>query len=627
MLRDLVVRWARCVLPALLLWACDSEVERPPTPTPDSGTMLVPDAATPDASTPIVETDAGTPDAGPSSCVQPKGPPPSPLGSSLGFLGQRDAIALDYDGCNSVVYAQVPGSTDDFLGRKMNNTSPADPCNGNGGHVARYRMDWAARKLRWVSEAFAVPQLIQSGSYQVISAYDPTITAFNGELWATFECISPTSRTADACLGPYNPATGKIDPARTVVAAVGGNANPNDPYIYSASVPYVLGFKGKVYLYWTAVKIRDADNKWDSLTARGMELTQESAGLRRLWAAGVGGPVKAYDPARNIEVWGLGSDNQSNKTADLQGLFADGDYLYAIAALGGEGCLEPNGSKPGCYRMAISRTREPLVPGGFGGGYRLPPEYLPSNAHNYTRLAIKPDGSRNLLGAFYAAYPGAPNVVPGNILLFPIPKDAAYFSPPAAAPESSEVMAVSLDALHDLHGGCSAGTLFSSGCSSAIARYCQRSFGYVSGYGPVEAVGNTAHVVCMGSKVAVARDAPFEALDPTRSACTWTSSDGVPCDAAVNRSCGAQGYVGGTSISEYSATSAAYACVNTCAADALKIPWAEVTASFADCSRTLTSASTRCLPAANRLCKARGYTSGFGVQDVGNDVAQVRCVR
>jgi hypothetical protein len=78
----------------------------------------------------------------------------------------------------------------------------------------------------------------------------------------------------------------------------------------------------------------------------------------------------------------------------MQGVFTDGQHIFADA------------TGAGCYRLAISRTLNPLGEGGvFGGGDRLGEQYLLSNPVSYPRLYTRPDGSRNIMLEFFQGGP------------------------------------------------------------------------------------------------------------------------------------------------------------------------------------------------------------------------------
>jgi hypothetical protein len=202
-----------------------------------------------------------------------------------------------------------------------------------------------------------------------------------------------------------------MDLSRTYVVVDGRSADPRDKFVYSASDPKLLAFGGRLYLYWTAVKYwyppGARKRELINITTRGMELEQERTGLRRVWGKGSAGPVASYDPARNIQVWGVEpGDPRSSQTVDMFSIVPIGGRIYATAGVGGSGCLVPEGQSSGCFRPVISVSDIPLGRDIFNH-HVLPEELLPSNAQDYLRIFRKPDGSLFMIGNFRKPNPSA----------------------------------------------------------------------------------------------------------------------------------------------------------------------------------------------------------------------------
>ena len=146
---------------------------------------------------------------------------------------------------------------------------------------------------------------------------------------------------------------------------------------------------------------------WVRIAIRGMELAQEPSGARRLWGVGSRGiAVASRDPSRNFEVLGTdSSDPFSNQTADLKGVFAQGNYVYLIASVGGNGvegtrsCTNPRGTSYGCFRMQMFRSSVPLGVDTFHS--RLLTPAPPMNPADYQRVVRAPDGSTKIIGEFF----------------------------------------------------------------------------------------------------------------------------------------------------------------------------------------------------------------------------------
>jgi hypothetical protein len=378
----------------------------------------------PDGGQTSPEGSQGSPDGGQ---VSPDGGQNAPDGGQTsqdaGYLGQNELTPITYDGNNSVSFAQLPGQVNNFLGRYLLGQQ------GSNWAIANYTMSWTAQPehLTFTGYAFLPPQTIVGG-HVVTTSYDATVASFGGEVWAAFECGGSGFIGASTCVGPYNTTSGLIDPTRTTVAIDGQSAIPGDTYGYSASVPKLLAFQGNLYVYWTVVKQQLSNAAWVNLTSRGAQLEETSG---QMWVAGTTATISSNDPARTIEVWGLGTSSESNLTADMQGVFTDGQHVFATAGLGGNAggqtCLTPLVGNAGCYRLAISRSLSPLGPEIFSNGDQLGDDHLISNSQDYTRAFTAPDGSLNLMAILYGASAGAPDPVTPGYYRYPVSNIATYF--------------------------------------------------------------------------------------------------------------------------------------------------------------------------------------------------------
>jgi hypothetical protein len=109
------------------------------------------------------------------------------------------------------------------------------------------------------------------------------------------------------------------------------------------------------------------------------------------------------------------------------------------------------------------------------------------------------------------------------------------------------------------HGGCSAATPFGPDCNAAIHRWCA-SAGSATGFGPVEAYGDAATVVC--TPEATVLDASYAVLAGLESGCDGVSQRaGAACDEAIHRWCRAEGYSSGFGPVENSGDLALVACL------------------------------------------------------------------
>jgi len=312
--------------------------------------------------------------------------------------GAATTVGTTGFGNNSVAFWQIPGQPDMFAGRVSQSAT--------SWSLAVGRMNWNTNTISNLRPILTPPVAIPQGR-TITTAYDPSIAFFNNEFWAAFECHGTGfDGSAAACMGPLD-INGAIDTARTYIAVL-GNSSRSDGMIHSASVPKLLNYQNRLYLYWTAVNI-DATppNNWKNITSWGVELEQEPGPLKRLWAKGAGGPIPSNDP-RAVEVWGLGTDDRSDTVADVFQVFTDGRYVYATAARGGRGsggsdlCLTPLNPSGGCYRLSVSRASSPLGLHIFNQDIAADGQ-LPSNPHEYGRIIVLPDGSSRIMGQFLPA--------------------------------------------------------------------------------------------------------------------------------------------------------------------------------------------------------------------------------
>lgn len=318
-----------------------------------------------------------------------------------------DAVRINIPNvCNPGGFQQIPGYRDYFISRILGNGGPCPAVQHEHGGVALFQMDWGSHTLNFLRLLFPPLTDVDAGGRlaKVVNAYDPSVTSYNGELWVAFECATGTTAT---CVGPLNWNKGAIDPNRTTEVVLGIDADRKSGFGYSASIPEILVFRGRIYLYWAAIKARNSDHVWEDVTIRGMELQQERSGLRRMWGVRSGGrPVASHDPARNLEVVSLDrADPYSNQSLDLKGVYADQNFVYVIVARGGRGpsgtetCVNPHGTSYGCFRLQILRSSQPLGTDVFDQHPLVAPS-LPLNPAAYQRPFIAPDGTLNILGTF-----------------------------------------------------------------------------------------------------------------------------------------------------------------------------------------------------------------------------------
>jgi hypothetical protein len=100
-------------------------------------------------------------------------------------------------------------------------------------------------------------------------------------------------------------------------------------------------------------------------------------------------------------------------------------------------------------------------------------------------------------------------------------------------------------------------------CNAAVHRYCAAA-GYVSGFGPVEAVGNNLSLVCTNAAYSSILTISYATLEAANDSCSIaTAPASNACNSAVKRYCVTAGYAaGGYGPNENNGTDVAVTCVN-----------------------------------------------------------------
>lgn len=372
--------------------------------------------------------------------------------TSAYFLG-RDGTAIVVNGgssptdhtCNAGVFSQVPGQIDFFVGRARDYAPPGSglkcehlPAGAVQQWLALYRMDWRSHTLSYVHDVLKPPLLIAGPDGRPVSirnAYDPSVVAYNGELWMAFECggqgfrgVSRGFRGVSVCVGPLDRKSYTInDATRVTVLVEGGSAG--DGYRYSASAPNLIVLQGRVYLYWAALQGDPVSNQWLADAIRGMALAQEPSGLRRIWGLGaIGRAVPSFDPNVNVQVAGPNpADPMSDQSIDLKGAYATDNDVYLLAGLGGRGpegrqnCVSGGGGSYGCFRLQMFRSSTPLGPDIFNRHPLISPK-LPLNPSSYARFYVDDRGQLSILASFFPPHGdyNTPYLVPSGMWSFPI---------------------------------------------------------------------------------------------------------------------------------------------------------------------------------------------------------------
>ena len=349
--------------------------------------------------------------------------------------------------CNAVVFSQVPGQPDFFIGRSHDyadpGVSPLCVPNSPGARLhwlSLYKMDWGTHTLNYVHDILKPPFQIEvtpDRIAQIDNVFDPSVMYFKGEVWVAFVCGGKGLHGNSSCVAPFDPATGTIhDLKRTSVVAEG--SPDGQGFVYTASVPEIFAFQNKIYLYWSMIKIRLPGKpiNWLGVTVRGMELAQENSGLRRLWGVGSGGaPVVTYDQNLTTEILAPDmSDATANQMVDIKGIYTDGHSIYLPASIGGYGqsndqsCVYGLGTSYGCFRLQFFRSEIPLGQDIFNHEVLASP-LPPYNPAEYVRFYNDGTGHTYMMTFYESVHHGYsyPYLVQKGILSHPFDSSVLQF--------------------------------------------------------------------------------------------------------------------------------------------------------------------------------------------------------
>ena len=319
-------------------------------------------------------------------------------------------------GCNASDNVSAETEPNVFIGRQLFDASgkpvaPGQGCSGPLAVAAAHASRWGLVRLRldrnaWRFETIAVllaPNTpVTKGPLRgaiVRSAYDPIVAKFDGRRLLAFECIvskAPRVVGTSVCLAPFD--GDKLDLTRLEVVVSGAQEKgPNgSPLFQSASVPQMLNWAGKLYLYWSMATVDQG--RFTRVAIRGAELRPRSDGL--FWVLGSHGPVPSNGPS-STEIWSpVAGDALTDTSVDIRAVWPARGRIVMLAGVGGSGCARP-GPEPGCFRMAISTAVTPLGKGVFNKNARYDLEIFPSNSQDYTRPFKDTDGVFSFLGFFY----------------------------------------------------------------------------------------------------------------------------------------------------------------------------------------------------------------------------------
>lgn len=332
------------------------------------------------------------------------------------YYGQQAANILIPTGCNASDNAPVPGMPSLFIGRQLfkpdgsplplksgcGNSEASEAIRNNRWGLVLSKLNWATKQFTILKSLLVPPLKIPAGPFKGVvirAAYDADIVVYRGKHIVAFECtFGPAGQTygidgTSSCLATYNAAKQEIDPETINVVVSGKRAGA---LFYSASVPNLLVWDGRLFIYYSAVTVRKG--KFVRVVVRGAEITPNSEGF--YWVEGVGRLAYATDP-RTVEVWVPEEGSRLTDTSvDLKSVWTRDGKVLMLAGLGGEGCAAP-GPQPGCFRMSVSVASHPLTPRVFNQSLHVNAALLPTNPQGYTRPVRNPEGKCLLLGNFF----------------------------------------------------------------------------------------------------------------------------------------------------------------------------------------------------------------------------------
>jgi hypothetical protein len=319
-------------------------------------------------------------------------------------LGQESLILISIvraDGqpiCPSFSFAQIPGRPEWFLGKNPIGDGK-NPC-GGAQALNLFRLDWNTHVMTLVHPVLQTP--ITYGSGTITAAYDPWVEKHTGELWVSFECAGLHIAGTSACVAPLSSELQNVDVSRLSIPISGEDADPHSGFSYSASTPKLLDYEGRLYLFWSAIRVDNTTHQWLSTVERGVELFLQPDG--KLMAKGANGHwLPSNAPLRNFVVLSpQAGDRLRDASIDTEGFFKTPQGVIALSSVGGHGpdgrsCLKPRDKVPGCYSLQINRANgDPLRENAFQDERAIAPKF-PANPVEYPRIVTGPDNRLYLM--------------------------------------------------------------------------------------------------------------------------------------------------------------------------------------------------------------------------------------
>ncbi len=351
------------------------------------------------------------------------------------YPGGTKSFPVGEPGCNATATVQIPGTTDLFIGRRLltadgqlAGVSGPNDCSGgqvenlkNGKIFNRWgltldRFDWKDHKFSLIKPVLDTSIDPQTGRSRAIvtggpmrgliirSAYDADIVTFGGHFYVVYECTVENGRDhgvigTSICLSIYDQPAQQIDMSRTEVIISGDHVGNRS---YDAAVPELLAFRGRLYLYWSALTIESG--RFNHISVRGVELdaNKDVASVK-----GSGGRLVHSDESQfTTEVWAPDpGEPMSDAAVDLRAVWVSGGSIIAMSSQGGGDCTAPGGTSKGCFRLVIVRSNKTLGDRIFNKAPKVDADELPTNPQEYTRPIRSPDGSYWFIGHYLKPTP------------------------------------------------------------------------------------------------------------------------------------------------------------------------------------------------------------------------------
>ena len=364
------------------------------------------------------------------------------------YFGAKDSVVIQASGCNSSDNVPIPGTPNLFIGRQFYKrdgslTTIDEACGkdqdiqeaikANRWGMTLERLDWQTKTFTVVKPLLRPMTQITGGPIRgaaVNVAYDASIVNYHGQYLVAFECTIQKGGAfkidgTSGCMGRYDPASQTILPNSLYVVVSGVHTGP---VFHSVSVPQLLVFRNRLFLYWSEVTVNG--RQFERVGVRGAELEPDGQG--QFWVKGERRMAHSLDPS-TVEVWGPEPGSPAaNSAVDIKSVWVHDNEVVALAGLGSGGCVAPSGKQPGCFRMAIATAPQPLGNHIFNHSQMLHADNLPTNPQGYTRPIRTPDGSYALLGLFFKPAKNGMSELrpipaleagtkPAQIVMFPFP--------------------------------------------------------------------------------------------------------------------------------------------------------------------------------------------------------------